>query len=594
VIEPRYLRILDRIHHDPALFFFLIVFPVSCLASLLIPKVFTAAEHFGSRLSERKRLCILLLAITPIVLRVSLISVTPIPFPRAHDEFSYLLAADTFSHDRLTNPPHPMQLYLDTFHTIQQPTYMSMYPPAQGAVLAVGELLGNPWIGVLLSVSVMCGAILWALQGWLAPRWALLGGILAVFQLAISTYWVNSYWGGAVAAIGGVLTFGALPRIVRSSRVRDVLLLGLGVAILANSRPLEGLIFSLPVLIALGIWIVRRQGPSRQTAFLRVVLPFCGVMLLCMCLMGYYNFRLTGHATLFPHDMNIHSHYAVPLVAWDKTVAPFHFRNPQFEAFFNQWWPTHSWPAGQPNSVVHIVRAFALDILKFAWFYLYPALLVAVLATPWILRDRRMRFPVALVLSCFAGFLLVAWFMPHYAAPLTATVFLLIVQGLRHLRQWRFRAYLPGVDLSRAAVISTLLLSLIPNKTINSPHSVLEYRSRMTSQLTAMPGDDLIIVHYSPDHDPNTEWVYNAADIDHAKIVWAREIPGVPLQPLLSYFHGRRLWLLNADGQPPTLSSYTPSADPLFVQAQTDPGITAPGAPAARGRTSPSPFVPRP
>jgi hypothetical protein len=574
MIKPGILRILDRIHHDPSLGLFLIIFPASWIISLLFPGALRNIEHFGSRLAARKRLCILLLAITPIVLRISLLWLAPIPFPRAHDEFSYLLAADTFSHGRLTNPPHPiqLQLYLDTFHTIQQPTYMSMYPPAQGAVLALGEFLGHPWIGVLLSIGVMCGVVLWALQAWLPPRWALLGGILATFHIAISTYWINSYWGGAVAAIGGAFVFGSLPRILRSPRARDAVLLGLGTAILANSRPLEGLIFCLPVLIMLLVWIARHKGRSRQIAFRRAVLPFCGVMLVCICFIGYDNFRITGHPTLFPHDLNIHSHYAVPLVAWDKTVAPVHFQNPQFEAFFNRWWPTHAWPGGQPNSIVHVVRAFGLDVLKFAWFYMYPELLIAVFAVPWILRDRRMMFPVAQLLLCFVGFLLVAWFMPHYAAALTATTFVLIVQGLRHLRQWRFRQYFPGIGLSRAAVISTLLLWPIPSKNINSVHSVLEYRQRVVAQLTAMPGNDLIIVHYSADHDPNTEWVFNEADIDHAKIVWAREIPSVSLEPLLNYFHDRRIWLLNADGDPPKLSSYTPPANQSFIPAQSASG----------------------
>jgi hypothetical protein len=99
--------------------------------------------------------------------------------PWSQYEFSYLLAADTYTRFRLTDPTLPMQEHIETFHTIIKPTYRCKYPLAQGMVLAYGRVVfGDPRVGVWLSTALACAATCWMLAIWLPRRWALFGGLL--------------------------------------------------------------------------------------------------------------------------------------------------------------------------------------------------------------------------------------------------------------------------------------------------------------------------------------------------------------------------------------------------------------------------------
>jgi hypothetical protein len=507
---------------------------------------FRAVENGSVRLARRKGLAIASVAAATIVLRLALLPVLPIPVPEVHDEFSYLLAADTFAHGRLTNPPHAMAQYLETFHVNQHPTYMSKYPPGQGAVLAVGELLGNPWIGVLLSVAALCAAVTWMLQGWVPPGWALLGGVFVLLRFGLFGYWINSYWGGAAAAIGGALVAGALPRILHSHRTRDALMLGLGTAILANSRPFEGLIFSAPVFGFLAVWLFSRRSPSWRKTLPRIIAPLLAAGALCALFMGYYNWRGTGHVLLFPYSLNDRTYMSTPAFTWQAIRTPLRYANPQFDAFYNGF-ARQTWEQGHVTGVASFFSLLGRDSLIFLNYFLWPELCLPLLALPLLFRDRKSRFLLFQIAICLLAFPLVVWFQPHYAAPMTAAVIALVIQSMRHLRRWTIREFPIGFGLTRALVIAAI--ALVPfHMDWSTP---LPTRTALEHKLDAMPGQHLVIVRYSSQHSPLYDWVYNGADIDDSKIVWAREIPGVSDKPLIDYFHGRQVWLVQPDRPAP-------------------------------------------
>jgi hypothetical protein len=554
---PEWLSRPDPIHD--------FAFAALVIFALAMPRlgdaIIAPIERWGVQLSNRKSLTIIAAAVAAILLRLSIAPFGPlVPVPHVHDEMSYLLAADTFAHGRLTNPAHPLWIFFDTIHVNQVPSYMSKYPPAQGAVLAIGQILGTPWIGVLLSMAAMCGAMVWMLQGWMPARWALLGGVLVIARFAAGNYWVDSYWGGAVAATGGALVLGALPRIVHHQRARDAALMGLGAAILANSRPFEGLAFFLPVSVILLLWLAVRRSPSRRIALPRVVAPLAVVLIVTGLFAGYYNWRLTGHPLLFPYVLNNQTYSTTPNFVWQDLRPSLHYANSQFDDYYNGW--MHSifaqtrfdgWRSGLEHEYQAKLVAF--------WKYFLPVefLLPLVATLPWLVRDRKFWQLFAPLAVCFAALTSVVWFEPHYAAPLLGALIAILVQALRHLLQWRVRGRAIGIGLSRAIVI--FALAALPFRVAASFREAAAdpsiqqtaYRVQFLKQLEATPGDHLVLVHYGENHDVGQEWVYNRADIDHAKVVWARVIPGIDARPLLEYFGGRVVWIVEADADPPTL-----------------------------------------
>ena len=54
------------------------------------------------------------------------------------------------------------------------------------------------------------------------------------------------------------------------------------------------------------------------------------------------------------------------------------------------------------------------------------------------------------------------------------------------------------------------------------------------------------------------EWVYNGAEIDNAKVLWARELDAEQNAKLLACFKDRTIWVVTPDSDNTFLGPYTP------------------------------------
>jgi hypothetical protein len=516
------------------------------------------------RLANRRAVSVVAIIALAFLLRGLILPVAPIPEPGIHDEFSHLLAADTFAHGRLTNPTHPMWVHFESIHIEHRPSYASMYPPGQGMLLALGELLGNPFYGVWIMVALMCGAICWMLQGWLPPGWALFGAGLAVIRLATFSGWANSYMPGALPAVGGALVLGAMPRILRHRRAWDAVVMGIGTALLANTRPYEGAIVSASALLIV-LYKLARQRAGMPAALRRVIAPLALVMVPTLAFMAYYNWRVFGNALTLPYEVNRATYAVVGVFPWQTPKARV-YRHQSMADFYN-WTRT----VFEERRTLSGFAAFCLLKLTETWqFYFGPALTLPVLVLPVIFKDRRTRDLLAICGILVSALFVELWYLPHYTAPVAAAILVLSIQALRHVRLWQWKGRPVGRALIR--MIPVVCLAMLGIRiAIGAFHlpvglrwpdtwatswSVPLGRARILSELVSHPGSHLVLVRFGPDHHPLRDYVYNGADIDGSRVVWAREMSKEQNRELIEYFRNRDVWVLDADAAPPRLERW--------------------------------------
>jgi hypothetical protein len=216
-----------------------------------------------------------------------------------------------------------------------------------------------------------------------------------------------------------------------------------------------------------------------------------------------------------------------------------------------------------------VVKA-AFNVLFFAGLSLLPPLFMA----RRVFLDRRVRFLVVCLLVLAGGTAIEIYLIPYYLAPFSAAFYAIGLQMMRHLRVWKMGRSAVGLAMVRLTIAACVAMAgvrvlaeplhLEPpewdpgnwNLVWFGPQHFGTERAQIKAQLEQLPGGQLAIIRYGPDHNPLNEWVYNGADIDGSKVVWAREMDAADNLELMHYYEDRKVWLVEPDAIPARISPY--------------------------------------
>ncbi len=467
------------------------------------------------------------------------------PVPSVHDEFGYLLIADTFRHGRLSNPTLDHWEHFEAIHMLMRPTYQSKYPPGPGAMIALGLLVSNgkAAVGLWLGIALACAATTWLLQALVEPRWAMLGGLITTEHFSFFGLWSQTYWGGATAMLGGALMFGAAARLARDGpTATQSAVLAVGLFILSFTRPYEGLVASLPV----GAWLLHklwrwyREDDTRARAFQVLAVQLVAVALL-LGAHATYNRAVTGSSWRMPYQEYQRQYSAVPefigsgVMQPERQPARFQTINRTTQNFFES-----------RTGRVGLFSGHLPRVAKSLLWLCSLALLVPTAVGLWQLR-RLTAGP--LLLTSFLLTLLATsltfgvW--SHYYAPVAAMFVACATVGLRTL--WRSHPFLRALAVGAVfALLLTIPAGFLPLMQNTAPVFGI-VRDATIREIRKVPGRHLVLVVYSPQSNPFCDWVFNGADIPNSRIIWATSLGDEKDAALIAAHPDRNLWVYDAD-----------------------------------------------
>jgi hypothetical protein len=335
------------------------------------------------------------------------------------------------------------------------------------------------------------------------------------------------------------------------------------------TRPFESIFLALAVIFFFAPVIVkgvehRALVRSGSIAAL-MVLPALGLILL-------HDKKVTGSWTTLPYAL-CRFEYGVPCT-FTLQANPVPHRELTIEQ--QTAYEVQSFVHGPSTDTIGSFLERLAGRVRFYRFFFLPPLYLALPAFFWSFRDPRMRYVFLTLLLFFVGTNIYPYFYAHYVAGVTCLFLLVTVVSLENLSRLTIAGHLVGPDAVRiilflcaAHFVFWYGIQLSSNQEFAKDleqyeswdevnHGDPDGRIGVNKTLAQAPGKQLVFVRYWPKHQV-TEWVYNGADIDRQKAVFARDLGAIENEKLLSYYPDRKAWLLEPDARPPRLSPYQPA-----------------------------------
>jgi hypothetical protein len=315
-----------------------------------------------------------------------------------------------------------------------------------------------------------------------------------VVQYGVFSYWSQTYWGGMVPALGGALAFGAIRRLWDRYSWQNSLWLGLGLIVLAGSRPLEGFLALLPISFVFVRHLWRNRSWREVGFWPKLVLPCTAIVACGAFALGAYNRTITGSAFKTPYALHEQQYQESPpfifmplrpKLTYSSPMLQFYYEINDMRPYLTQrvpkwfvtgtaqkfatWWEFYcgfilSVPLILPGLLrkgkIRWLQAALLAALIALSFFSSPTalfvrgmidlLVIGQVVLLWfVFDDKWSRLAIATCSLLEFELLFAKWEFPHYFAPAACLVLYLEVKGLRKIWNWNSQAVQADRPLTR-------------------------------------------------------------------------------------------------------------------------------------------------